>query len=461
MNKKIPKKIIKEYNGIRDKSKKGVLCHVPFKSMFFSSQGEILACCYNLKEPLGKYPENTISETWTGGKIKKLRTHIKHNDLSLGCDDCRLSLERRNYYSVGAWKYDYLPKAKRRFPVSLDFRISNVCNLECIMCSGEFSTSIRKNREKGTPYENPYDSNFIEQLEPFIPNLKEAAFTGGEPFLNELYFDIWEKMITINPKIVISISTNGTILNQRIKTIIDKLRTNIILSIDSINKDNFEKIRKNSRFETVMSNLEFFKQYTREKKTSLTVTVCPIRQNWRELPDIVRFMNEKDITLLFNNVYYPPYCSLWNLDPDEQNEIVNYLKSFTFDCQTTNQKYNLERYKNLISQISNWQDESIASGYAEILTITETTKLKEIFINKLDAFIRNDSTLTEIEKDERCAKYLKTCNFAFDSLEDEQILNTVLKYFIGYPIEKIISEIGTRTPEQFTQRTKQAAGYFL
>lgn len=455
----LSKEIILEFNCIRDKSKRSRLCHIPFKSMFFSENGEVHACCYYHKKPYGKYPENTIYEIWTGSNIKKLRENIKHNDLPVGCDDCRIFLERRNYYSVGAWKYDYLPKAKKKYPVSLDFQASSVCNLECIMCSGEFSTAIRRNREVNVPYKSPYDAAFVKQLETFIPHLKEAAFTGGEPFLIDIYYDIWRKMIEINPNIRISISTNGTILNQRVKTILDKLQANIILSIDSVHKDNFEKIRKNADFNVVMYNLEFFKHYTNEKKTNLTVTICPMRQNWQELPDIIKFMNEKDITAIFNNVFYPPYCSLWNMDPAMQKEIIEYLKSFSFNCITTTQQNNVARFKNLIKQIDNWRKESVKSGYEKILTITDTNKLKKIFYDKLAYSIQNDPTIAENEKNRTLNKYIQVFDHALISSGNDEIIGTVLKYFISYPIENILSEIQNRTSEQLTERIRQAAGY--
>ena len=56
-------------------------------------------------------------------------------------------------------------------------------------------------------FENPYDAAFVKQLEEFIPHLEEVKFYGGEPFLIEIYYEIWEKIMELNPKVRISVQT--------------------------------------------------------------------------------------------------------------------------------------------------------------------------------------------------------------------------------------------------------------
>jgi MoaA/NifB/PqqE/SkfB family radical SAM enzyme len=75
----------------------------------------------------------------------------------------------------------------------MELEIENTCNLECVMCIGELSSAIRKNRDKLPPIKSPYNEAFVEQLEEFIPHLKELRFNGGEPFLINSVFRIFEK----------------------------------------------------------------------------------------------------------------------------------------------------------------------------------------------------------------------------------------------------------------------------
>src|SRR5205814_4784152 len=105
----------------------------------------------------------------------------------------------------------YYPHNPER-PRIMEFCLENTCNLACVMCNSLLSSSIRKN-EHLPPLKKQYDEHFADQLIPYIPYLKEAIFSGGEPFLIPLYYKIWEQMLDINPDITICVVTNGSTLN--------------------------------------------------------------------------------------------------------------------------------------------------------------------------------------------------------------------------------------------------------
>ncbi len=95
------------------------------------------------------------------------------------------------------------------------------------------------------------DSLPVDQLEEFIPHLKEAKFLGGEPFLIDIYYKIWDKIIELNPSVKITITTNGTVFNKRVQEILEKLDCNIIMSIDAFNKTTYESIRIQGDYEKI------------------------------------------------------------------------------------------------------------------------------------------------------------------------------------------------------------------
>jgi hypothetical protein len=45
---------------------------------------------------LGRYPENTIEEIWTGAPANTLREHMRHNDLTHGCNHCQFYFDKGN-----------------------------------------------------------------------------------------------------------------------------------------------------------------------------------------------------------------------------------------------------------------------------------------------------------------------------------------------------------------------------
>jgi MoaA/NifB/PqqE/SkfB family radical SAM enzyme len=285
---------------------------------------------------LGTYPTNSVEEMWYGPRANELRAHLRANVLPAGCDTCWQQLHSRNFAGLRARAFDYVssPAYEERNgehaakPTMLEFEISNVCNLECTMCNGFFSSLIRKNREKLPALHNPYDDQFVTQLEPFLSSLREAKFLGGEPFLVSTYYQIWDRLIRLNPEALLTVTTNGTILNERVKRTLDALKFGVVVSVDSLEQGTYEGIRVNASFITMMKHVEYFKEYTTKKQTTLSFAVCPMQQNWRGMPRFLQYCNDNGISLYFNTVTWPRENALMYLSRSELNEVVRYLDSY-------------------------------------------------------------------------------------------------------------------------------------
>lgn len=366
----LDKNTLKSYNNTRLKNSIGYVCHAPFVNLNFEQDGNVTACCYNRTFILGKYPENSIEEIWKGEKTKELRAYIKAGDLSGGCAGCKELINSGNYLGSKARSYDeFAPKTsllKKVFnsnsdvlsPKVLEFEISNSCNLECTMCNGYFSSAIRKNREHLPALKNPYDQNFVSQIAGFLPFLSEAKFLGGEPFLIDLYYKIWDKIIEINPMIKVHITTNGTILNKKVIQYLEKLNAGIVISIDSLNKERYEQIRLNATFDHVLENINFFIDYTKRKNTDLTFAICPIQKNWMDIPAMLDFCNEKNIKIYFNTVWSPETESLKSIDFEKFQKIIQFYKSYQPKNSTSISKYNLKILSDFTEILISWGQET-------------------------------------------------------------------------------------------------------
>lgn len=334
-------KVIEQYAVTRSGTYKKIVCHAPFVSLNFEQNGNVRACCYNTKDILGTWPAQSIREIWHGEQAAKLRNHIRHNDLGGGCTECGNMIIAGNHQGVRAKYFDeYAPNnltsrihyfrnkmsGHINYPRVLEFELSNECNLECVMCNGYFSSSIRKNREHLPPVVSPYNDRFVDELEEFIPHLTDAKFLGGEPFMIELYLKIWERILKINPAVRIHITTNGTFLNNRIKDLLEGLKAGIIMSVDSVNEETYKKIRINGNFKKVMENMEFLREYTKRKRTFMSMAACPIIYNWQELPEMLHFCLEKNIALYFNAVFTPEELSLKEQPVELLQEIISFLE---------------------------------------------------------------------------------------------------------------------------------------
>ncbi|MFN8395177.1 MAG: radical SAM protein [Bacteroidia bacterium] len=347
---------VKALNARRQGRECRRVCHIPEKGLYFGLRGQVYSCCFNKAYVLGTYPEQSIREIWKGQALKAQRKAIKRWDMSLGCQGCHSLIQSGNFNALPLRNYDRFAARSWGWPAKMDFELFNTCNLECIMCRGEFSSTIRKNREGLPPIESPYDAAFFDQVEEFIPHLKSSHFLGGEPFLIPQYIDLWERMAAINPALAVSVQTNCTVLNQRTKDLLERMNFHISVSIDSVSAENYPKIRVNGNWDRVLENLRHFRDYTRRRGTLLTMAFCPMPQNWRELPDAVHFCNEWEMPLMFTTVEAPPHCSLSALSYHELQEIEAGLFQHSLPSSTPLQLQNRQSYLDLAAQISAWKE---------------------------------------------------------------------------------------------------------
>jgi len=353
-------RLIQEYYSFRSSLHHEYVCYAPFTNLFFNVYGEVYTCCENLTYKYGNYPEQSINELWFGEKARILRDHVKNNDLSLGCTLCKDNLEIKNFNGVKARLYDYT-KSSGEYPVRMEFQLANICNLECAMCDGWSSSLILKNRGKLPALINPYHDDFVKQLEEFIPHLQQAFFVGGEPFMIDIYYKIWEKIVETNPFCIISVQTNGTILNNKVIALLEKGTFEINISLDSVRKEKYEKIRRNATFEKTMQNIDYFVDYCKRKNTVFQFTPCPMQLNWKEIPELIGFANSKDVKMLFHTVLYPKRFSLFGFSRFRLKRVNYFLRKeiFKLPGETPNERFNKQSMQTLIYQIAHFYNDNV------------------------------------------------------------------------------------------------------
>jgi len=369
-----------ELNRFQDLPPGSSVCPAPSINLHFSQMGVVTACCFNRKHVLGIYPQNSMEEIWNGEPIQELREALAKGDLSKGCEKCSQQIEARdfggshavfysNYAKITAatrrdWGIEEKANANGPMPMRMEFNVHNSCNLQCIMCHGLASSAIRTRREGLSPLPCPYDEAFADQLEPFLPYVVETDFMGGEPFLIPVYTMLWERIATANPRLKTCILTNGTILNDRIKAILGRINCWIHVSIDSVVKETYETIRRGACYEQVMENCEYYVELMRERGLAVTFRFCPMRVNWREIPETVEFCNQRGIFLMYNQVDSPINLSLHTLPTAELQGVVDYLKqhAMSFVLQQTPSEFteaaqhNQKHYFELVHRLEGFLD---------------------------------------------------------------------------------------------------------
>ncbi|MBR4582983.1 MAG: radical SAM protein [Bacteroidales bacterium] len=407
---KIERELLAELKKHRTSNK--FLCNAPFLSMNITTLGTVTPCCFNTY--WDNYPSHSINEIWNGDVYNSYRTAIKRNELPEACALCEKEIRNKEFNSVKIHQFDDL-KVSRLFKNKirkLDLLLSNVCNLECIMCNGNSSSRIRENREHLPPLKNLYGQDFRNEIKPLLWDMQEIVFLGGEPFLNSLYYDIWEDMIAINPKCKISVVTNGTILNDRIKSLLERGNFKINLSFDAIIKETYEAIRINAKFEETMANMKYFGDTLARQGKRLNIPICPLKINRFEIPDLIRFCNGNGYSINICEMNEAFNISMDYMSSNELKETKDFYLSQKFHAKDENTKTNIANFNDLIRRIDQWIERRIESEnyienfdlgkdkmeeYKKILFKKMITGLKSIGYNEEEANALGTATQKRID----------------------------------------------------------------
>ena len=139
---------------------------------------------------------------------------------------------------------------KQRYEVWYDLRVSNLCNLACIMCSPAASSTIAKKMGISVPIKR-------QPVPSINPNAKKVYLAGGEPFLIKEFQKVLQQLEDKNCEIVVN--TNGTVVDTFLVNELKRFSNLCItLSVDGIDAL-ATQIRVGTRWEVVEENVCFLK----------------------------------------------------------------------------------------------------------------------------------------------------------------------------------------------------------
>lgn len=302
-------------------------CFAPSMQLHFKPTGDVLVCCWN-EIPLGNVRNASLSEIWEGAERRNLIDRLAAGDFGLGCEGCATQIAREGRPGSHPAYFDDWEQALGaagapppvRWPSRIEFELSNSCNLQCIQCSGEYSSAIRLHREHRPPLESPYDDRFHAELAPFLTHIVDASFAGGEPFLGKENFRVWDVLAEVNPSAKVTIITNGTQWSRRIEQVLEQLTPDIIVSLDGATAATYEAIRGTS-FEATITNFDRFAEHARRSGASLSVNFCWMPQNRHELIDILQLAEDRGAFVNVIVVRGPTMSSIPLLPAGELAEI--------------------------------------------------------------------------------------------------------------------------------------------
>ena len=227
----------------------------------------------------------------------------------------------------------------------------------------------------------------------------------------------------------------------------------LTISYESIVKETFESIRKNSHFETVHQNLLRANDIILSKGDNITVKICPMLQNIEDIPQTFEFLNSNNIRIMFNTILFPPETALWINDSKKLTEIADFLSKYEFEANNKIQQSNCDAYNDLISQINFWKHKSIEREQIINSGKIDYNNLLNLFLKNIRDYLKKNNL--HFEND-----YYKFLKEQFANVNNDLVLLNTLYYFYILPIYFTISEMNFRHPNIFKERITQVKIYF-
>lgn len=172
-------------------------------------------------------------------------------------------------------KYGFLSEKERIFPPMVVVEITNVCGLECIHCPHTFISRQKDYKPRHMKWQ------LYEKVVEEVSGYNGAIFRflcDGEPLRHPRFLDMvkFAKAKGIGP---INFITNGLLLTGELAIgILEAGVESVEISLDALTKTTYEKIRRGSDYDSVISNVHNFIELRDRMKAKAKIMVSIIDQ---------------------------------------------------------------------------------------------------------------------------------------------------------------------------------------
>ena len=328
-------------------------CIAPWTSVVLKTTGQLGPCCAYPTQ--NKIIDMSIKEYYNSDFNKELKQKMLNGEKIAGCQDCYRSDElygsslrtKTNDLAQGTMQdYENLD-----FPLDLELQISNICNIKCLTCRPEDSSSFLTENKilKISDHSNGDFQLGNERLDQLFEQIGENSINmldlrGGESMLVPNIKQRLRALSDVND-IELRIQTNGTIWDDEWVGIFQKFReVNVMISIDAYGTDNHYV-----RFPAVWSDIENTVDKMREVTNLRLSGNCTVSNlNLPVLPRLLDWIIEKDIEFGFTGLLYPDYFEMTNLPLSIINDTKQKLNKYR---NRFNHGYTNDQFESIILRL--------------------------------------------------------------------------------------------------------------
>lgn len=174
-----------------------------------------------------------------------------------------------------------------------DLRVSvtDRCNFRCVYCRSAYP-------ENHMPAGNLLDWDEYERLVRLLVGMgiRKVRVTGGEPLVRTGVEDFIARLKAIGVE-DLSITTNGYLLAERCDALAAAGLNRINISLDSLDREKFERVTRSRTFDQVMAGIEAAQKSSLRPVKVNAVLVRGINDD--EVESFAEFARERDLTMRF------------------------------------------------------------------------------------------------------------------------------------------------------------------
>lgn len=392
-------------------------CIYPFTHIATLTNGAVTPCCIANPYPNINLDSVNITDAFNHPEVQLVRKKMLDGELVPNCAVCtdaelhgieshRISSNRtfKHMYNLDQTSFTST-KIDLANLITLDLRLGNTCNLQCIMCrpneSHKWYDDIVELSKHKLPdivlqditYKLDYNRNdynwihkkiFWDNIDSILPNIKELTFGGGEPFMLKEVKTLLQKAVNlgVSENIKLRFHTNGTYLTEQDFDLLNKFKvTELLFSIDGIDQTNYF-LRYPADWNKIMTN---FKISLSKGPKIQTLILCSLNSVSAFYLDELYYYFSSTVKInlnkiLIGRVYNPRYLNPQTLDSKRKELIQTKLEKL---------KSQMPSVTGVITDNLNWILEDSDDLSTDLLAyINKLLTIRKIDAKILSSFIK-------------------------------------------------------------------------
>ena len=324
---------------------------LPYMHIYGSAGGDMVPCCEAQEIPLNNPGESAL-ESWNNDNYRELRRALANDERPERCAVCWHNEDSGIVSNRQQWEHDNWNTFADKISVNDDYsvnnppywvelKVSNFCNLKCIMCSTHSSYKRVADLDIISKYtKDGYETRLLRPTDLFAslnewPELWDHVhtlqFTGGEPIINKEHYDLLEGIPTqAKKRIRLRYASNLSYIKFKkydlIKIWNEFKHVNIKVSMDGVG-DVYNYIRQDGDWDTVYANMMALND---EPGIDVAAGITVQAHNIYQMPEFYQFWKESPVDLKFitaNILQTPNYLSPAIWQGEYRNAIIRKLRA--------------------------------------------------------------------------------------------------------------------------------------